>query len=154
MALGEVALALHVYFYESNFGDLQLPPDDETYFTKLPKPSREGEKWDRREANTLEEVDRLQSRLQRQTYERQHREWEHDDQAFAAARQKVIDSLHSKLASSATSEYEREFIRFYIQLREEKRAKYRQRFICDRAFLELRENDRARNPEETLGESL
>src|SRR5580693_4489937 len=141
-------MAIRLYYFENRSGDIQLPPNDECYFTLCP------EGYDRREANTLAEVDRLQKRLQEQTYRRQHSEWEHDDATFAAARKSVIDSLHQRLASSVTTEYEREFIRAYIQLREEKRAKYRQRFVCDRAYLELRENDRPRNPEETLGESL
>ena len=141
-------MAIHLYYFKNAAGDIQLPPNDECYFSFCPAG------YDRFEANTLDEVDRLQKALQRQTYERQHREWEHDEQAWAAARQRVIDSLHATLASSATTEYEREFIRAYIQLREEKRAKYRQRFICDRAFLEMREMDKPRNAEETLGESL
>lgn len=147
-------MALHVYYYESNFGHVQLPPDDETYFTVIPKGRREGEKYDRREANTLEEVDRLQRTLQQQTYEEGHANWERDEERCAAARQKVIDSLRAKLASSATTPYERDFIQLYIQLREEKRASYRSRFVCDRAFLEMREMDKPRNAEEMLGESL
>jgi hypothetical protein len=141
-------MAIHLYYFESASGDIQLPPNDECYFTLCPAG------YERREANTLQEVDRLQKKLQEQTYRSQHAAWEHDDVTFAAARKSVIDSLHQRLSSSVTIEYEREFIRAYIQLRDEKRAKYRQRFICDRAYLEMRENDRPRNPEETLGESL
>lgn len=141
-------MAIKLYFFENREGDIQLPPNDECYFTFCPVG------YDRREANTLAEVDALQKRLQEQTYRRQHSEWERDESTWALSRKAVIDSLHATLRSSCTSEYEREFIRAYIQLKEEKRGKYRSRFVCDRAFLELRENDRARNPEETLGESL
>jgi hypothetical protein len=141
-------MAIHLYYFRNAAGDIQLPPNNECYFTFCPPG------YDRFEANTLEEVDRLQKELQELTYRRQQRELEHDDATWAAARQSVIDSLHRTLASSATTNYEREFIRSYIQLREEKREKYRQRFTCDRAFLEMREMDRPRNPEETLGESL
>lgn len=141
-------MAIRLYYFEDTSGDIQLPPNDECYFTFCPAG------YDRREANTLAEVDALQKRLQTQTYRRQHAEWEREDIGWAACHKQVVSRLQSTLASSVTTNYEREFIRAYIQLREEKRANYRQRFICDRAYLELRENDRPRNPEETLGESL
>jgi hypothetical protein len=93
--------------------------------------------------------------LQQATYERCQRELQHDEEVFEVARQRVIDSLHATLASAATSEYEKEFIRGYIKLRNEtKREDYRKRFACDVAFLELRENDKPRNAEELLKESL
>ena len=141
-------MAIHLYYFKNRDGDIQLPPNDECYFTFCPPG------YDRFEANTLEEVDQLQRDLQQLTYRRQHAEMEHDEVVWRAARQTVIDSLHRTLASSTTTPYERDFIHAYIQLREEKREKYRAKFLCDRAFLEMREMDKPRNPEETLGESL
>jgi hypothetical protein len=138
-------MAIHLRFFERRNGDILLPPDDET---PCPRDCL------LREANTLAEVDRLQRRLQQQTYERCQRELLRDEDAFAEARERVRSDLTTKLASAATSEYEREFLRAYIQLREEKRDKYRQRFACDVAYLEMRENDRPRNAEEILKESL
>src|SRR5580704_17495477 len=134
-------MAIHLRFFERRNGDILLPPDDET---PCPRDCL------LREANTLAEVDRLQRRLQQQTYERCQRELLRDEDAFAEARERVRSDLTTKLASAATSEYEREFLRAYIQLREEKRDKYRQRFACDVAYLEMRENDRPRNAEEIL----
>jgi GH43 family beta-xylosidase len=143
-----MTMAIHLLYFRNASGDIQIPPNDECYFSFCPPG------YDRFEANTLDEVDRLQKALQEQTYRRQHSEWEHDEALWADSRRRVIESLQRTLASSTTTQYEREFIHSYIQLREEKRDKYRSRFICDKAFLELRENDRPRTPEETLGESL
>ena len=138
-------MAIHLVYFKSRDGTISLPPTDDT-----PCPPD----YMRCEANTLDEVDKLQKRLQQATYERCQRELQRDEEAFAESRERVRSSLTAKIASSATTEYEREFLRAYIQLREEKRDKYRQRFACDVAFLELRENDKPRNAEELLKESL
>jgi hypothetical protein len=138
-------MAIHLVYFKSRDGTISLPPTDDT-------PCPPG--YMRCEANTLDEVDKLQKRLQQATYERCQRELRRDEEAFAESRERVRSSLTAKIASSATTEYEREFLRAYIQLREEKRDKYRQRFACDVAYLEMRENDRPRNAEELLKESL
>jgi hypothetical protein len=138
-------MAIHLVYFEDRDGNISLPPTDDT-------PCPPG--YDRREANTLAEVDRLQKRLQQATYARCQQELMRDEAAFAEARERVRSSLTARIASAATTEYEKEFLRCYIQLREEKREKYRQRFACDTAYLEMRENDKPRNAEELLGESL
>jgi hypothetical protein len=138
-------VAIHLVYFKSRDGTISLPPTDDT-------PCPPG--YMRCEANTLDEVDKLQKRLQQATYERCQRELQRDEEAFAESRERVRSSLTAKIASSATTEYEREFLRAYIQLREEKRDKYRQRFACDVAYLEMRENDHPRNAEELLKESL
>jgi hypothetical protein len=102
------------------------------------------------EANTLAEVDLLQRQLQQATYERCQRELRRDEEAFAESRERVRSSLTAKIASSATTEYEREFLRAYIQLREDKRDKYRSRFTCDRAYLLARENDEKKSANELI----
>ena len=138
-------MAIHLIYFRNAAGDISLPPTDDT-----PCPPD----YMRCEANTLTEVDALQRELQSATYRRSQLELIRDEQAFATARERVRSDLTARIASSATSEYEREFIRLYLQLREDKRAAYRARFECDRAYLEMRENDRPRNAEELLGESL
>jgi hypothetical protein len=134
-------MAIHLRFFERRNGDILLPPDDET---PCPRDCL------LREANTLAEVDRLQRRLQQQTYERCQRELLRDEDAFAEARERVRSDLTTKLASAATSEYEREFLRLYLQLRDDKRDKYRSRFMCDRAYLLARENDERKSANELI----
>ncbi len=125
-------MAIHLRFFERASGVILLPPDSTT-----PCPFDCVE----REANSLAEVDALQRRLQQQTYERRQQELQTDEEAFAAAREQVRSDLTARLSSAATSEYEREFIRLYLQLREERRAAYRSRFTADTAYLLAREND-------------
>jgi hypothetical protein len=138
-------MAIHLVFFRDASGNISLPPSDDT---------RCPEGYQRCEANTLAEVDALQKRLQAATYARCQQERMRDEVAFAESRQRVIDNIHSRIASAATTQYEKDFLREYIKLREEKREKYRQRFACDTAYLELRENDHPRNAEELLKESL
>lgn len=142
-------MAIRLRFFErrnSDGGlDVLLPPTDST-----PCPTDCLE----REANSLDEVDKLQRRLQDATYRRCQQELMRDEVALLESRERVRSSIADRIASSATSQYERDFLREYIKLREEKRDKYRARFACDVAYLEMRENDHPRNAEELLKESL
>ena len=138
-------MAIHIQYFRNASGVINLPPTDDT-----PCPPT----YERCEANSLAEVDALQRALQSQTYARTSLEQAHDDATFADARERVRSDLTARISSNTTSQYEKDFIRAYLQLRDEKREKYRSRFVCDTAFLEMRENDKPRNAEELLGESL
>lgn len=97
--------------------------------------------YELRGAETLAEVDRLEATLVAQERAEWEREYEHDEQRSEAGRAKVRDALYAKLTSNSTDEYEKEFIRNYLQLREDKRGKYRQRHLERTAFLWARHND-------------
>lgn len=125
-------MALHVIYFRYPDGHLTLAP-----YSECPTP----DDAIREEANTLPEIDRLQKQLVQQEYERCEAEAEANESLARAGKQRVYDSLYSKLVSTATTEYERDFIREYLKLREEKRAKYHSRFQLDRAYLWAREND-------------
>jgi len=131
-----------VVYYTNLKGEISLPPTSDT---STPRG------WQREEAHTLAEIDALQRRLQQAEYDRVEKEVQHDEQAFAAAREKVRSNLLAKLVSSSTSEYEREFIRLYLQLRDDKRAQYAQRLREYHAYLEIREFDRPRDAQERMG---
>lgn len=133
-----------IIYFVNRDGNISLPPVSDC-------PTPRG--YERREAGTLAEVDALQSRLQDQ--ERRQLEEEHmlDEARWGAVRQRVSDNLRQRMVSADTSPYERDFISAYLELREEKRAKYQQRFSCDlaaRSVLEIREFDRPRTLEERL----
>ena len=139
-------MALHVRYFCNAFGNILLPPDDAT---RCPSG------YESCEANTLPEIDMLRDRLVAQTRRELDAQAIRDEYTFGAKRKATLDSLTTKLASSTTSEYEKEFIRYYLQLRdEEKRKNYQKRFACDTAYFELRELDKARTPEEFIGEAL
>jgi len=98
----------------------------------------------REEARTLAEVDKLQSRLIEQEMRATEADWLYNETLTAGKRKAVEDSLRTRMVSSATTPYEREFIELYLQLRDEKRAKYQQRFMERTMFLHARENDTPR----------
>jgi len=141
-------VAIHFHYFEDRDGNIQLPPDDETYFTQCPPG------YDRREANTLDEVDKVQKRLQEADYKRHQAEYERDDAAWAGGRQRITDSLNTTIASSTSTQYGKDFARAYLQLREDKKKAYHKKMFEYVSFLEMRENDKPRNVEELLGESL
>jgi hypothetical protein len=78
----------------------------------------------REEADTLPKIDRLTSMLMAQERIKLQAEHLHEDEITARARQQVKERLEARLISSETSEYERDFIRHYLLLREERRAKF------------------------------
>jgi DNA polymerase III delta prime subunit len=80
--------------------------------------------------------------LRRQEHEQAQREMQYDMKLFAARDKAITDNIHARIASGATSEYEKEFLRLYLPLRDErKREKYRQRFLEAQWYLYARENN-------------
>jgi hypothetical protein len=151
MGGGQEIMALHVKYFQGPGGplDIWIPPTDDI---RCPK------RFIECEANTLREVDILRDKLVQRRREEIEREGKHDEAAFAEERRIAIQSLTTKMQSSATSPYEKEFIRLYLELRdEEKREKYRKAYLCDiaaQSHFEAREHDRKQTPEEFMGESL
>lgn len=116
-------------------------------YSEFPTPAG----YSREEAGTLPEVDRLQKRLQEQSRREWEAEYECDEAQWVERCERTRGNLYARLASSATSEWDKEFIRNYLQLREEKRDKYKQRFFERTAYLHAREfdlGDRAADKEE------
>jgi hypothetical protein len=92
-------------------------------------------------AGTIREVWALQKRLQDQSREEWEREAEYNHKLVAARREEIRQRLMAKLVSSETSEYDKEFIRGWLQLREEKHDKYDRLFMQRNAYLYVAEND-------------
>jgi hypothetical protein len=93
-------------------------------------------------ADTLKDVDKLEARLQQQERDACEQEAEMDAARFEARKQAVRDRLYAKMISDSTSEYDKEFIRGYLQLREERtREKYRNLKLQRDMFLWARHND-------------
>lgn len=77
-------------------------------------------------AETISEVNKLQSRLIEQTRAELIDEKLSEESATARARERVVDSLRERMISSSTSAFERDFITHYLWLRDEKkREKWR-----------------------------
>lgn len=91
--------------------------------------------WMREEADTLPLARDLERRLQSQDHDEAEREGIRDQMATMARRQAVRDALMARIHSSAATEYEKEFLRYYIQLSNEKCALYEQRWLERTTYL-------------------
>ncbi len=122
-------------------GDISLPPSTNAALAIKDRMAKRG--WELREAATLDAIDRLQKHMQEQERRASERNLEHEENLLAQQRKSVRDRLISRMVSSATSAYEREFIQHYLMLRDEKREEYRKRFMQDQCYFEAREYDKS-----------
>lgn len=128
-----------IIYFENNRGDISLPPSTQDALRIKDEMRHRG--FELREAGTLPEVDALQKRLQQQEYDEGQKDLEHDERTFGAARKRVRERLYSRMVSGSTSPYERDFIKQYLMLADEKRSKWRNRFTADVSYLNIREYD-------------
>jgi len=134
-------MAIHLRWFERRDGTVLLPPDSAT---PCPRDCIE------REANTLAEVEALERRLQLASRCVAEQEVERDDAVFAASRERVRADLTTTLASSHTDPFEKEFIREYLKLRDEKRARHRQRFLERQSYLMALAHDESKSADSML----
>ena len=87
-------------------------------YTGCPNPDG----YERREARTLPEARTLERTLVQQEREGWEQEAEVEQAKFAQVSQEIRDRLYARMTSSTTDEWEREFIRLYLQLRDERKA--------------------------------
>ena len=97
--------------------------------------------YSREYADTLDAVDRLQKRLQDQTRREFETEREAIEGAGGSVRRLIRDRLMAKLASSSTSEHDKDFIRAWLVVREDRRDEFARHFEMRNAFLYAREMD-------------
>lgn len=121
-----------VVYYLRADGHLTIAP-----YTDAPTPDGSI----RMEADSLAAIDRLQAKLNAQCRAEYAAELDADDAATAPGRAKVRDKLYQLLISSATPEAEKDFIRAYLELREEKRARHQSKYAEYVTYLHAREFD-------------
>lgn len=127
-----------VFFYV-NHTDQNHPPG--YVLIAADSANRPMEGYQREYAETLADIDRLEKRLQQQEFEQWEREEQANESALASRRQEVRDRLYARMTSGSTDEWEKEFIRNYLLLRDEKREKWRNIHMQRSAFLWARHND-------------
>jgi len=91
--------------------------------------------WMRCEAGTLPEARALERRLQEQDHIEAEREGIRDQLSTAYRRQAIRDKFYARIKSSDASEYEKEYLRLYIQLSDDKLAQYEQRWLERTTYL-------------------
>ena len=122
-----------VIYFRYPSGHLVLAP-----FSECPTPDGAIKE----EADTLPAIDRLVDQLRKQEYENSQREMRYDMELMATRDKEIRDRIYQRISSSVTTEYEKEFLRYYMQLRDErKRENYRQRFMEAQWYLAAREQD-------------
>lgn len=97
------------------------------------QPTPEG--YSREYADTLPAARELEKRLQQQDRDEMEREGIRDLLATSARRKAVRDRMYASINSSATSEYDKEFLRLYIQLDDSKTALFEQRWLERTSYL-------------------
>lgn len=118
-------------------GYLMLAP-----YSDFPTPAG----YERCGAESLSEVDKLQRVLIYQERASAQNEYFHDEATFGARQQAIRDRLYARMVSDSTSPYERDFIKSFLELRDEKkREKYAAAFEHRAMYLHARENDTPKN---------
>lgn len=97
--------------------------------------------YSREFADSLSAVDRLQTTLLSQEKREWEREQVHEESLIRARQQSVVDRLRQIMVSDSTSPYERDFIAAYLQLRDDKREKYRKLYEQRVAYLSVLAHD-------------
>lgn len=129
-----------VYYFKDSSGHILLPPDDETIPYLKERLKHRG--YDLFEADTLNKIDRLQKELQDQEYRKGQAALEREETRMAVARRTARERLLAKLVSSHTTNYEKDFIRNYLMLADDKKDKWRKHYSTyNQCYFQLREND-------------
>jgi hypothetical protein len=134
-----------VLYFENASGHILLPPVEigkgdsvaRKLFEERYKP--QGYEW--REASTLNDVDRLQKRLQDQAQGELNRQTERVSNARELARQQTRSNLYQRMTSSDCDPYEKDFIRYWMMLDDDKKKVFEQRFNERNMYLHAREFD-------------
>lgn len=126
-----------VVYFENSRGVIALPPSTE--YARACKDQMRARGFELREAASLPEIDALQKRMVQQEYQQQQRRLEVEESLGGRIRSSIRDRLYARMTSSGCSDYEKEFIRVYLQVREDRRHKHQQRFAADQMFFEARE---------------
>jgi hypothetical protein len=146
-----------VIYFENSSGYVILAPQQIGEGTALARKIYEekyrpqGWEWREAGANGLHEVDQLQRRLIDQEVSRDRGMAEHVGLKRDAVRKAVGETLRQRMTSSGTSEYEREFIRLYLRVRDDsKRDKYKELLKQRNYYLWAREQDSGTKVEDRM----
>lgn len=146
-----------VIYFENASGYVILAPQQIGQGTALAKKIYEeryrpaGWEWREAGANGLHEVDALQKKLIDQEVSRDRRMADKSSYERDVVRREIAESLRNRMTSAATSEFEREFIRYYLELREDsKRDKYREALKQRNYYLWAREQDSSTKVEDRM----
>jgi len=102
-------------------------------------------------AESLHEARKLQKKLQQQLYQEQQNELTQDEMTTFHRRQAVRDRLVARMNSNACPVHEKDFIRMWLVVREQKHDLFRRRFTQQIGHLDALEFD---NPDKHIHDLL
>lgn len=149
-ALGSLSA---IIYFERPDGYVILPPEEigkPGIARMMYEKKYKGEGWAWCEADTLAEVDRLQKRLIDQEMKVFKERDLRDDIRRDLVRRQTGERLRARLISGKCSRFEAEFIEFYLQSRDDRRDKYRQRWSEHQLYLWAREQDSTTRVEDRM----
>jgi hypothetical protein len=139
--------SLSQVIYFKNYRDPNRPPGYLLLapYTQCPAPAG----YSREAARTLLEIDRLERTLVEQEVSLAVSEHLRDEAAFATRERAIRDRLYATMTSGSSSQYEKDYAREWLALRDEKkRKKYAEIFEHRAMHLHARHNDMAKNRDE------
>ena len=143
-----------IIYFEAPNGWVELAPkekgDQDYYARKFFQLKYEPKGWQWREAGTLAECHALEKRLIEQETKRAGHmadvtAWESEQ-----VRRKVQQNLYSRLLSADATDFEKEFIRLWFKLRDDKRAQYENRLREHNWHLRMLHYDSTSKPEDQI----
>lgn len=103
------------------------------------------------EAGTFKEVQELQRKLVVQEMKVNHHMGSYDHEVRKRVHAKVAESLRQRMASSSCSPWERDFIKAWLDLREDKQDEYTRKWEQKQYYLQCVEFDSTHKLEDRLG---
>lgn len=92
-------------------------------------------------ADNLTDVDKLERRLQQQERDQAERDGERECTLMEARIKANRDKIYARITSSETDEYNKEFLKLWLQVSDERKRKmYSQRFLERESYLWARHN--------------
>jgi len=123
-----------IVYFESPTGKISLPGTADSN-------ERGQNGWLRKEANTLQAVDELQRRMEEQDRRELRGLLERDEAVFERKRGITRSNLLKTLTSGSTTPYEREFIREYLTMSQDRKKKFYNKDKEIQAYFMAREYD-------------
>ena len=123
-----------VVYFESPTGKISLPGTGE-------ERQRGQDGWVRKEAVTLRAVDELQRRLEEQDRREMRDALDRDEAVCSQRRQRTRENLLNTLTRDSTSHYEKEFVREYLAMSDQRKKKFYQKDKGMAAYFLAREYD-------------
>jgi hypothetical protein len=145
-----------VIYFENASGHVLLAPQEIGKGIEVPRMvyeqryKHQGYEW--KEADTLDRVAKLEKRLIEQAVAERARQGQRMDEVRERARSETRSNLRQRMASSDCEPWERDFISIYLDLNEEKRKQYLQRFTERNNYLWGLQMDSKSKIEDRMGE--